>query len=558
MTPPDSWPLPRHARVRRWLIPVLFVLSAGALQAQSVDTTTFPPVPSSRPLVRVPLDPADSGFGEWRKIPVPRHDKTPAAWTLRAGDWDFLMATPRAMDAMDTSRIIDTTLANCRAPLNISAADSASVATMHPWAAFDSVVNGRPVIVISIMPVLRNFTECGFKNFGRPAMIRRGVRFVTEFSYDASRDPVSAVVLSRLRAVNAVMLARASVVVVARGGIPGRTTDQLRLYIPYDAIAPTATGDMPQVELLIWTRAGGEPDHIPLPNNIVRAVWWDFLRWRAARLASRDDAMSAAPASTRPDPVRVPTPGDTGLRTALVRESDGRFGEAATIMLERLADEHSLSTNDRRIALMSMARAFQADDDPSAAALVASELTAMDPCALSGSATSSRGTAGDRGDGGANSVGFLLDRTRPAARCTAFAPGAAFLRGLIVPGGGQYMAWSHLIGISAGALTIAGIFTAVGFEASANQRYAHYQTTLDGTAEPYFQSAVDQQTVARTLAISCGVFWLASAIEAEVQERIHASRLAAVHEFWFRPILAPSVEPGRSPLGVAGGITFHF
>ncbi len=544
--------------MRSWLILVLLLLGAGMLQAQSADTTTFPPMPSSTPLVRVALDPADSGFGDWRKIPAPRHDKTPAAWTLRAGDWDFLMATPRAMDAMDSSRIIDTTLANCGRPLNISAEDSAHVATIRPWAQFDSLVSDRPVVVISIMPVLRNFTECGFKNFGRPAMIRRGVRFVTEFSYDPARDPVSAVVVSRLRIANAVMLARAPVIVVARGGIPGQSTDQLRLYIPYDAIAPTATGDMPQVELLIWTKAGGEPDHIPLPNNILRAVWWDFLRWRAARLASRDDAMSAAPASTRPNPIRVPTPSDAGLRTALARQADGRFGEAAAITLERLADEHHLSTNDRRIALMSMARGFQAEDDPSSAALVASELTAMDPCALSGSATSARGIAGDRGDGSANSVGVLLDHTRPAARCTAFAPGTAFLRGLIIPGGGQYVAWSHLFGISAGALTVAGIFTAVGFEASAIQRYAHYQTTLDGTAEPYFQSAVDQQTVARTLAISCGVFWLATAIEAEVQERVHASRLAAVHEFWFRPILAPTTEPGRTPLGVAGGITFHF
>ena len=160
------------------------------------------------------------GFAIWRRSQLPRHDKTPAAWTMRGGDWDFLIATPRAMDAMDTSRIIDTTLANCRRPLNISEGDSAKVADARPWAPFDSLVDGRPVLVISIMPVLRNFTECGFKNLGRPAMIRRGLRFVTSFAYDAKRDPVSAVVLSQLRIVKPVMLARAPVIVMSRGGEP--------------------------------------------------------------------------------------------------------------------------------------------------------------------------------------------------------------------------------------------------------------------------------------------------------------------------------------------------
>src|ERR1017187_2034331 len=309
--------------MRRCMIPIVLAVAVGALKAQVADTSIFPPVPSSVPFLRTPPDPADAGFGPWRRLPIPRHDKTPAAWTMRAGDWDFLMGTPRAMDAMDSSRIIDTTLANCRRPLNISAADSARFAVARPWAPFDSIVDDRPVLVISIMPVLRNFTECGFKNLGRPAMIRRGMRFVTDFAYDPTRDPVSAVLLSRLRIVKATMLATAPVMVMSRGGVPQQHTSQLRLYIPYDAIAPTATGDMPQVELMIWTKAGGEPDHIPLPSNILHTVWWEYLHWRAERLATRDKATNAAPASARRVIVRVPAPPDTGLRTALRRQGEG-------------------------------------------------------------------------------------------------------------------------------------------------------------------------------------------------------------------------------------------
>ena len=538
-------------------ISILSALAAGALHAQVADSSVFPPVPSSVPFLRLPADPADSGFGAWRRIPIPRHDKTPAAWTMRAGDWDFLVGTPRAMDAMDTSRIIDTTLANCRKPLNISEADSARVASARPWAAFDSVVDDRPVFVISIMPVLRNFTECGWKNLGRPAMIRGGLRFVTQFEYDPRRDPVSAVLLSRLRIVKPTQLARAPVMVMAKGGAPGQSTDQLRLYIPFDAIAPGPTGDMPQTELLIWSKAGGQPDHIVLPGDILHIIWWEHLHWRAARLATRDKATSSAPATTRAGVVRVPAPSDDGLRTALRRQREGRFSESATITLERLADE-KLSVDDRRIALMSMANSFQVDDDAPAAAFVANDLTAMDPCALSGSESPGGAAVGNEAYTGLRSVGSMLDHTRGGVRCFAYRPGATLLRGLLLPGYGQYKTWSHLIGLSATALTAAGGLTAYGFLLSANNWYSHYQHNLSGYAPRDFATAVSQRNNASTVLAATIGLWVAVAIEAEWQERVHAARLAEVHEFWFRPIMTNLAGTGGSGLGLAGGLKFEF
>ena len=531
--------------------------SSVALPAQVPDTSVFPPVPSTVPFLQTPPDAADSGFGKWRRIPIPRHDKTPAAWTMRAGDWDFLMGTPRAMDAMDSSRIIDTTLASCRRTLNISSADSARFAVARPWAPFDSVVDDRPVLVISIMPVLRNFTECGFKNLGRPAMIRRGMRFVTDFAYDPTRDPVSAVLISRLRIVKATMLATAPVMVMSRGGVPKQNTSQLRLYIPYDAIAPTATGDMPQVELMIWTKAGGEPDHIPLPSNILHTVWWEYLHWRAQRLATRDKATSAAPVSARRVIVRVPAPSDTGLRTALRRQGEGRDAEATGIFLERLTDD-KISVNDRRIALMSMASTFQADDDLPSAALVANELTALDPCALSGGENPGGAAVGNQAYTGMRAAGALLDHTRGGVRCFAYRPGATLLRGILVPGYGQYKTWSHLIGLSTGALTATLAFTSYSFLQSANSWYARYQAERSGIAPRFFTTAVSQRNNASTVATATVALWLAAAIEAEWQERIHASRLAAVHEFWFRPIITAPTGPGGSGPGLAGGLRFEF
>jgi hypothetical protein len=543
--------------MRRCVIPLLLVVSVAGLRAQAADTAVFPPVPSSVPTLRLPYDPADSGFAIWRRSQLPRHDKTPAAWTMRGGDWDFLIATPRAMDAMDTSRIIDTTLANCRRPLNISESDSAKVADARPWAPFDSLVDGRPVLVISIMPVLRNFTECGFKNLGRPAMIRRGLRFVTSFAYDAKRDPVSAVVLSQLRIVKPVMLARAPVIVMSRGGEPSQSTDQIRIYIPFSAIEPTPTGDMPHMELMIWTKAGGEPDHILLPANIMHIVWWDYLRWHAQRLAVRDKATMATAPAMRRKIVPVPTPSDTALRTAQLRQRQGRDADATKIIIERLTDE-KLSTNDRRIALMSLASTFQADDDEPSAAFVASDLTAMDPCALSGSSATTKAPIANDAYTSFRTTGALLDHTRPGVRCTSKRPGATLLRGLVFPGWGQYDTWSHLIGLSTTALTLGGVYTSYAFIQSANNWYARYQADLSGYAPRKFTTAVSQRNNASTVAIATAVVWIGAAVEAEWQERVHASRLAAVHEFWFRPILTAPSGPSNIAPGLGAGLKFEF
>ncbi len=542
--------------MRRCMVPVLVVFAAGALHAQVADTAVFPPVPSSVPKLLTPLDPADSGFGQWRRVPIERHDKTPAAWTLRAGDWDFLMGTPRAMDAMDASQIIDTTLANCRRTLGISSQDSATFSSARPWAPFDSLADDRPVLVISIMPVLRNFTECGFKNLGRPAMIRRGMRFVTYFAYDASRDPVSAVLVSQSRIVQPTMLSIAPVMVMAAGGVPRQSTNQLRLYIPYDAIAPRITGDMPHVELLIWTKAGGEPDIIPLPSDILHTVWWEYLRWRSARMAARQKAIMATPPASRRVIVKVPVPSDAGLKSAMGELSAGRDADATSVILERLTDD-KLSIDDRRIGLMTLASTFQADEDVPSAALVANDLTSLDPCALSGTELTGGAALGNQSYTGMRNAGALLDHTRSGARCFSYKPGATFLRGLI-PGYGQYKTWSHIIGLSTGLLTVTMGYTAYAFSQSANDWYARYKADLSGYAPRKFTQAVMQRQNAQLVGIAAGVLWIGSALEAEIQERVHASRLNAVHEFWFKPLLSATPATTVAGPSLVGGLKFEF
>ncbi len=530
-------------------------LSPTALFAQASDSAKFPPEPSSVPRLLLPGDPLDAGFGAWRHTPLPRHDNVPAAWTLRGGDWDFLIGTPRAMDAMDTSRIIDTTLANCRKPLNLSADDSARVSTARPWAAFDSLASDRPVLVISIMPVLRNFTECGWKNLGRPAMIRRGVRFVTSFQYDAVRDPASAVLIVRSRVAKPAMLARAPVLIASGGHEASLRADQLRLYVPYDVIAPGVTGDMPQVEMLIWSKAGGEPDHIPLPANIMRAIWWEHLRWRSARLEGRDQATSALPVAARAGLVKMNSPTDAGVGSAIRLQRDGRYAASTALALERLTDG-KLSVDDRRIALMATANSFQVDDDAASAALVGNELTSLDPCALSGSFGAGVSVANDA-FAAATATGSMLEHTRPGVRCFAYKPGAVFLRGLELPGYGQYTSWSPLMGKIFAGFALAGGVGSLVFHLQARSLYSSYLHTLNGYGPPFYQKAVNAETQAKSIALGTAAFWVAAAIEAELQERVHARRLAVIHDFWFRPMMTSATASGALVPAVSGGFTFR-
>jgi hypothetical protein len=328
------------------------------------------------------------------------------------------------------------------------------------------------------------------------------------------------------------------------------------LYIPYDAFAPNAVGDIPPVELLIWTKAGGPPTHIPLPADIMRSIWRDHLRWRGARLALRDRAAAAEAAGTHRALVPVPVPADTALRTAIRFEQQHRDADAARITLERLVDP-TLRPNDRRIALMSLASTFQADDDAPAAAMLANELTAMDPCALSGTSDVGGAPVGNETYGGMRAAGGLLDGLRPEARCTPLPHWVTLVRGTLLPGYGQYRSWSRAVGIATGALTLSGAITAYKFLSDANSSYAKYHVTQTGFA-PYLRTAAkNDRRNARTLATAAGALWVASAIEGELHERIVGARLRAEHDFWFKPIVGTADGAGSAAFSAGLSLTFR-
>jgi hypothetical protein len=226
------------------------------------------------------------------------------------------------------------------------------------------------------------------------------------------------------------------------------------------------------------------------------------------------------------------------------------------LALERLTDDH-LSANDRRIALMSTANSFQVEGDASSAALVANELTATDPCAMSGDAPSGESSSNDVYSS-VTATRAMLNQTRSGARCVAYKPGAVFLRGLVIPGYGQYTSWSPLVGKMVAGATLAGATGSLLFHLQARSLYSTYQATLNGYGPQYYQKAVNAETNAKNVAIGTAAFWVAMAFEAEIQERVFAIRLTQAREFWIRPIVTSATASGPPVPALASGITFRF
>ena len=107
-------------------------------------------------------------------------------------------------------------------------------------------------------------------------------------------------------------------------------------------------------------------------------------------------------------------------------------------------------------------------------------------------------------------------------------------------------------------LTAAGAITAVRLLNSANSSYAKYAATQSGFAAYLRTSAKRDRASARTMATAAAALWVASAVEGEVHERLHAAHVAAEHDFWFRPAVAAPSTPQGSGAAFAAGITFQF
>ena len=146
---------------------------------------------------------------------------------------------------------------------------------------------------------------------------------------------------------------------------------------------------------------------------------------------------------------------------------------------------------------MSLASTFQADDDAPAAALVANELTSMDPCAMAGRAFAGNPASSDEVNASLRETGALLATTRPGVRCTAAGPGRTHLRGLLVPGWGQYSTSSRVVGLAVSSLVVFGAIASISKLAQSNSLYARYQANHSATAPQIYNLAQDRRFGAR-------------------------------------------------------------
>src|SRR5690606_17552575 len=139
--------------------------------------------------------------------------------------------------------------------------------------------------------------DCGANEVARHAALARGIRFGRNPTYSGANDAVRAELVVTGAPVAPLLAGRAEVTQVAQGRLWENGTGQVRLYVPIDALAPTASGRMPPVRVHVWNSVNAFPDTLAIPEGALRALWDSELHWRAARLAN---ANVVTPSDARP------------------------------------------------------------------------------------------------------------------------------------------------------------------------------------------------------------------------------------------------------------------
>ena len=165
---------------------------------------------------------------------------------------------------------------------------------------------------------------------------------------------------------------------------------------------------------------------------------------------------------------------------------------------------------------------------------------------------------GDEANPSLREAGSLPGTAPAGVRCIAAPPGRTLLRGMLVPGLGQYSTSSRVVGVAVASLVALGTIESITKLAQSNSLYARYQATHSAQAPQIYNVAQDRRFGAREFAVETGLFWIASAVEAEVQERVHAARIAAERDFWLSPIVVPSSAAGRSGAVAGAALVFRF
>jgi hypothetical protein len=503
-------------------------LSVALLVAPADAQQTSPERPPTTPDSMVTPGTMGEGFEAWRTR-VAERGRAGVSFLVEGERYHVLMLTPMAIDAQTPDSLIVKATKGCREALELDSATVVNSADIRPWDVFDSATRARPLIALAIYPAeLRRF-DCHAGLLARFAAMSRGALYGRHAAYSPRNDVARVEVRRDGYLEPAVLQGRAPVTKFEVGRSMRDGTQQVRVYIAPEAFAPDGEGKAPRLEVHVWNLEDEEPSILPMPDEVIRAVWQQMMPWRAMTLG-RD---GAAPKDV--GHLELPMPRDSVLRMAHERYRAGDVGAAAAAALDRLMYRPLPPRSETRNAMLLSASSFSAYGEDEAALSLVADVIEYFPClTLSPDAPAS--------------MHDMVDRVpRERARCTSIPLPMIALRS-VVPGLGQATGpLRKRMALTTFASTVGAYALAYGLHGYADKEYEKY-LAYRGNTQPRPEAFIKRAELGRNLGnglmIGAAATWIGSGIEAIWSERRHAQRLAEVRDMGKRRARPAATEEG--------------
>ena len=478
----------------------------------------------------------DAEFRAWR-AEVGVHGRFGASFLLRGQRYHVLVLTPMAVDLLAADSLIVTQGRACQEALQLPDSLVAALPQLRPWEDFDSATAARPVVAFTVLPADPIRMDCGKGELPRFAAIARGAAFGVRATYDADFDARHAELRRNGVLQPALLLGTAPVTKVVGGAMHLDGTNQLRLYVPPEVFAPSADGADADLALFVQGPRDDAPDILPVPAQLSRGVWQQFLPWRARQLGA-DGTPPREPLAME---FRVPR--DSALRASHEQFVEGRWGASASTVLMRLARRPMARQTETRDAMVQAAAVFAAYGETATATTLMADVLAEFPC-LTVSPTAPA------------SLRAIVDEAPRTARCTSQSLPLLAVAG-VVPGGGQWLTpGRRRYGATLLVATLGSFAVAQGLHAYSRRAYDDYLRNNGSTITPAsadFRRAELGRKLGNAMTVGAISVWSYAAVEGVVMEWRHTRRIAAVREVGRPRGLRLSVAPLPSGVGVRVG-----
>lgn len=496
---------------------------------------------------RAPLEPdsvltagaRDADFDAWRRAAA-EHGRMGASFLVHSERYNVLVLTPMAVDLLAHDSLIVKLTRGCQLALQLVDADVERTSEIGPWTAFDAATRARPTIALAIMPADPIPVDCRQGQIPRFSAISRGVLYGVNPAYSPRYDARRAELRREGVLEPAILSGRAPVVKIGRGQYFKDGTEQLRLYLEPDVFAPDPDGRPARLELHVWDPVSDVPEILPIPEEVIRAVWQQLLPWRATLLGAGGER------PREPIPMHLPVPRDSVLREAHARYQAGEFGRSAADALGRLTYRPMPRRSEVRDAMIQAASVFAAYGEDQAAIALLTDVMEVFPCLTFAPEAPAL-------------LRSIAESVRPMARCTSVPLPLIALRS-IVPGGGTWTSPGRrnfaltMLASTAGSYLVAAGLRA--YSRSEYEKYLAYAGTTNAPPEAIYGRVELARTLGNAATIGAVSVWVFSALEALYTEHRHARALDEVRDVG-RPRRSARLAPVMLPQGLALAVQFR-